>query len=202
MVMQKKISVFKHLKMLVFMVFLLNSINSQTKIKHLLFNSLLNMNKKSIVVVVMLKFIQLIPIKQVLPVILLITLCSVNKKKKTFILFFTISSLGPDICGFDKKKVHVIFTYKGKNLLIKKDIKCKDDEFTHLYTLILNSDNTYEVRIDNEKVESGKLEEDWDFSVPKRIPDPSASKPSDWVDEEKIDDSSETKPSGKLISNK
>ncbi|CAF1276606.1 unnamed protein product [Rotaria sordida] len=101
---------------------------------------------------------------------------------------------GPDICGYDKKKVHVIFTYKGKNLLIKKDIKCKDDEFTHLYTLILNSDNTYEVRIDNEKVESGKLEEDWDFTVPKRIPDPNAKKPSDWVDEEKIDDSADKKP--------
>ncbi|CAF1088820.1 unnamed protein product, partial [Adineta ricciae] len=52
---------------------------------------------------------------------------------------------GPDICGYSTKKVHVIFTYKGKNLLIKKDIKCKDDELTHLYTLILNPDNTYEV---------------------------------------------------------
>jgi len=102
---------------------------------------------------------------------------------------------GPDICGYDKKKVHVIFTYKGKNLLIKKDIKCKDDELTHLYTLILNPDNTYEVRIDLEKVESGKLEEDWEFSVPKRIPDPAAKKPSDWVDEAKMDDPSETKPS-------
>jgi len=101
---------------------------------------------------------------------------------------------GPDICGYDKKKVHVIFTYKGKNLLIKKDIKCKDDEFTHLYTLILNSDNTYEVRIDNEKVESGKLEEDWDFTVPKRIPDPNAKKPEDWVDEAKINDPADTKP--------
>jgi len=101
---------------------------------------------------------------------------------------------GPDICGYSTKKVHVIFTYKGKNLLIKKEIKCKDDEFTHLYTLILNSDNTYEVRIDTEKVESGKLEEDWDFSVPKRIPDPNAKKPSDWVDEEKIDDPTDTKP--------
>jgi len=80
--------------------------------------------------------------------------------------------------------------------LIKKDIKCKDDELTHLYTLILNPDNTYEVRIDNEKVESGKLEEDWDFTVPKRIPDPEAKKPADWVDEAKIDDPSDSKPAG------
>merc|ERR1712142_1086148 len=69
---------------------------------------------------------------------------------------------GPDICGPGTKKVHVIFNYKGKNLLTKKDIRCKDDELTHLYTLILNSDNTYEVQIDGSKVESGKLEDDWD----------------------------------------
>ena len=67
---------------------------------------------------------------------------------------------------------------------------------THLYTLILNPDNTYEVRIDNEKVESGKLEDDWDFTAPKRIPDPNAKKPSDWVDEPQMDDPTDTKPEG------
>ena len=30
---------------------------------------------------------------------------------------------GPDICGPGTKRVHVIFTYKGKNLLTKKDIR-------------------------------------------------------------------------------
>lgn len=33
--------------------------------------------------------------------------------------------LGPDICGPGTKKVHVIFNYKDKNLLIKRDITCK-----------------------------------------------------------------------------
>lgn len=33
--------------------------------------------------------------------------------------------LGPDICGPGTKKVHVIFNYKGKNVLINKDIRCK-----------------------------------------------------------------------------
>lgn len=82
-----------------------------------------------------------------------------------FVLFF----LGPDICGPGTKKVHVIFNYKGKNLLCKKEIRCKDDVFTHLYTLIVNPDNSYVVKIDNEKVESGQLEEDWDFLPPKKI---------------------------------
>jgi len=34
---------------------------------------------------------------------------------------------GPDICGYSTKKVHVIFNYKGKNLLTKKEIRCKVD---------------------------------------------------------------------------
>uniref|UniRef100_A0A671LNT4 Calreticulin n=1 Tax=Sinocyclocheilus anshuiensis TaxID=1608454 RepID=A0A671LNT4_9TELE len=101
---------------------------------------------------------------------------------------------GPDICGYSTKKVHVIFNYKGKNHLIKKEIKCKDDELTHLYTLILNPDQTYEVKIDNEKVESGSLEEDWDFLPPKKIKDPEAKKPEDWDDRAKIDDETDTKP--------
>jgi len=101
---------------------------------------------------------------------------------------------GPDICGYGTKKVHVIFGYKGKNLLIKKDIRCKDDEFTHVYTLILRPDNTFEVLIDNEKAESGDLESNWDFLAPKTIKDPDAKKPEDWDDKEYMDDPDDTKP--------
>lgn len=101
---------------------------------------------------------------------------------------------GPDICGYSTKKVHVIFNYKGKNHLIKKEIKCKDDELTHMYTLILNPDQTYEVKIDNEKVESGSLEEDWDLLPAKKIKDPEAKKPEDWDDRAKVDDAEDAKP--------
>ncbi|XP_041358228.1 calreticulin-like [Gigantopelta aegis] len=101
---------------------------------------------------------------------------------------------GPDICGPGTKKVHVIFNYKGNNLLTKKDIRCKDDVFTHLYTLIVKPDNTYIVKIDNEKVESGDLEADWDFLPAKKIKDPDAKKPEDWDEHEKIDDPDDTKP--------
>jgi len=38
------------------------------------------------------------------------------------------------------------------------------------------------------------LEQDWSFLAPKTIPDPSASKPEDWEDNEKIDDPEDTKP--------
>lgn len=70
----------------------------------------------------------------------------------------------------------------------------QDDELSHLYTLILNPDQTYIVKIDNEKVESGSLEDDWDFLPPKKIKDPEAKKPEDWDDRAKIDDADDTKP--------
>merc|ERR1711974_555194 len=101
---------------------------------------------------------------------------------------------GPDICGPGTKKVHVIFNCKNKNHLVKKEIRCKDDVYTHLYTLIVKPDNTYEVLIDNEKAESGSLEEDWDMLPAKKIKDPEAKKPEDWVDNAKMDDPEDSKP--------
>ncbi|KAL1433436.1 hypothetical protein MTO96_012555 [Rhipicephalus appendiculatus] len=101
---------------------------------------------------------------------------------------------GPDICGPGTKKVHAIFNYKGKNHLINKEVRCKDDVFTHLYTLIVKPDNTYQIKIDNEVVEKGELEKDWSFLPPKKIKDPEAKKPEDWDDRAKIDDPDDKKP--------
>jgi calreticulin len=98
------------------------------------------------------------------------------------------------MCGPSNRRIHLIFNYKGNNLLWKKSPPCKTDQLTHLYTLILRPDNTYEVRVDQEKVESGDLETDWDFLKPKMIKDPAQSKPADWVDEAKIDDPNDSKP--------
>jgi len=103
---------------------------------------------------------------------------------------------GPDICGFGTKKVHVIFSYNGKNHLINKEIKCKDDELTHVYTLHLQKDNSYEVYIDGESAQKGSLGDDWDMLLPKQIKDPDAKKPEDWVNEAKIDDPEDVKPEG------
>jgi len=110
---------------------------------------------------------------------------------------------GPDICGTSTRKTHVIFGYdkthadgERENLLTKKNIRCESDTLTHLYTLIVNSDNTYEVQIDQKQVESGKLADDWDFLAPAEIQDPKESKPSTWVDEKKIPDPAEKKPEG------
>jgi len=44
---------------------------------------------------------------------------------------------GPDICGPGTKKVHVIFNYKGKNLLTKKDIRCKVSVFSNVHNFFI-----------------------------------------------------------------
>jgi len=105
---------------------------------------------------------------------------------------------GPDICGSSNKKTHVIFNYpkKDDNLLIKKNIRCEDDQLSHLYTLVLRPDNTFEVFVDNKSVRSGKLDDEFDFLPDKEIKDPEQSKPEDWVDEKKIPDPEDKKPEG------
>jgi calreticulin len=74
---------------------------------------------------------------------------------------------GPDICGPGTRKVHVIFNYNGENKLTKASISPKTDEESHLYTLTISPDNTYQVDIDGEKEHSGSLYEDFDFLAPK-----------------------------------
>merc|ERR1711990_1161228 len=103
---------------------------------------------------------------------------------------------GPDICGSSTKKTHVIFNYKGKNLDKKKEVRAESDTLSHLYTLIVKPDNTYEVQIDMNKVDSGTLEDGWSFLEPKEIRDPDEKKPTDWVDEAEIDDPEDKKPDG------
>jgi len=105
---------------------------------------------------------------------------------------------GPDLCGYDVSRIHLIFNHEGQNLLKDEDIKLDYDdknEFTHLYTLILEADGSYQVLLDEKEKASGKIEADWAFPK-KDIKDPSKSKPADWVDTKKIADPSEVKPEG------
>jgi len=100
---------------------------------------------------------------------------------------------GPDQCGASKK-VHIIFNYKGENLLWKKEPRYPDDKLTHVYTVVVKPDNTYEFYLDQEKKESGRLEDDWAFLAPKEIDDPEDKKPEDWVDEAQMADPEDKKP--------
>lgn len=105
---------------------------------------------------------------------------------------------GPDLCGYDVSRIHAIFNHEGENLLRSPDVKleyAEKNEFTHLYTLVVHPDDTYEILLDLESKVKGNLDEDWGWPS-KIIPDPEDKKPEDWVDAKKIDDPEDVKPEG------
>merc|ERR1712060_969832 len=105
---------------------------------------------------------------------------------------------GPDLCGYDVSHIHAIFNHKGENLLKTEKVSLEysdKNEYTHLYTLHVKPDGTYEVFFDLESKAKGNLIDDWDFPK-KQIDDPEDKKPKDWVDETQIDDPEDSKPEG------
>merc|ERR1712151_1454675 len=102
---------------------------------------------------------------------------------------------GPDKCGYSKR-THLIFNYKGKNVLKKSDLDYKQDDqgISHLYRLTVKPDNTVKVEIDQSEIYSGNMKDDWELLAPKVIADPDDKKPSDWVDTSMMDDPDDSKP--------
>ncbi|KAH0451086.1 hypothetical protein IEQ34_021778 [Dendrobium chrysotoxum] len=103
---------------------------------------------------------------------------------------------GPDICGAQTKKLHLIYSYQGQNYPMKKDLQCETDKLTHFYTFILRPDASYSILVDNREKESGNLYSDWDILPPRKIKEVNAKKPADWDDREYIDDPNDVKPEG------
>merc|ERR1712087_573561 len=102
---------------------------------------------------------------------------------------------GPDKCGYTKR-THLIFNYKGKNVLKKSDLayKQENDGTSHVYRLTVKPDNTVKVEIDEENIYEGSLKEDWELLAPKEISDPDDKKPYDWAEEKRIVDDEAKKP--------
>ena len=110
---------------------------------------------------------------------------------------------GPDRCG-GTDKVHLIARYRSPvtGLVEEKHLlqppRTKSDKLSHLYTLVIKADGTYDVRIDGVSARAGNLSgADFEppFLPPPTIPDPSDVKPDDWVDEPDMDDVTAVKPS-------
>ncbi|XP_037686635.1 calmegin isoform X2 [Choloepus didactylus] len=112
---------------------------------------------------------------------------------------------GPDKCGEDYK-LHFIFRHKHPKTGVfeEKHAKPPDvdlkkfftDRKTHLYTLVMNPDDTFELLIDQIVVNKGSLLEDVvpPINPPKEIEDPNDKKPDDWDERAKIPDPSAVKP--------
>lgn len=112
---------------------------------------------------------------------------------------------GPDKCGNDFK-LHFIFRHVNpltEEIEEKHAKRPRDkieepfkDKKSHLYTLVIRPDNTFEISLDHEVINSGSLLEDFTPSVnpPKEIDDPEDFMPEDWDEREKIPDPEATKP--------
>lgn len=111
---------------------------------------------------------------------------------------------GPDKCGTDSK-LHFIIRYKNpvsgeyEEKHAKKTENIEpffNDGRTHLYTLIVRPDNSYQLFIDQNELNSGNLLTDFQppINPEKEIVDPNDKKPVDWDDRDKIPDPDATKP--------
>uniref|UniRef100_A0A4W3HF54 Calnexin n=1 Tax=Callorhinchus milii TaxID=7868 RepID=A0A4W3HF54_CALMI len=112
---------------------------------------------------------------------------------------------GPDKCGEDYK-LHFIFRHKNPKTgeyeekhAKRPDVDLKtyySDKKTHLYTLVLNPDNSFQILIDQTVVNSGNLLEDMTppINPAQEIEDPDDQKPEDWDERPKIADPDAAKP--------
>ncbi|XP_041706754.2 calnexin isoform X1 [Coregonus clupeaformis] len=112
---------------------------------------------------------------------------------------------GPDKCGEDYK-LHFIFRHRNPKTgeYEEKHAKKPDadlrtyytDKKTHLYTLVLNPDNSFEVLVDQTVVNSGNLLTDVTppINPAAEIEDPDDHKPEDWDERPKIQDPDAVKP--------
>ncbi|TRY71728.1 hypothetical protein TCAL_03416 [Tigriopus californicus] len=116
---------------------------------------------------------------------------------------------GPDKCGSDAK-LHFIFRHVNPLNKTVEEKHCKKldtkertlfeeffkDKRPHLYRLILNPDNTFEISVDYKLFNHGTLMDHFEPPVnpPAEIDDPMDEKPKDWDEREKIPDPDSVKP--------
>lgn len=114
-----------------------------------------------------------------------------------------ILEFGPERCDkFNQTRLSFFTTETDGEKTIQVEHKLKNtfwipvDEITHLYTLIIRPDNTFEYLIDNRSMRNGTFIDDFDTPVIETpyIDDPNDKKPSDWDDRVLIRDPNEKKP--------
>ncbi|KAH7830949.1 putative calnexin [Monocercomonoides exilis] len=120
-----------------------------------------------------------------------------DEKTRYMIMF------GPDKC-FKMNKVHLILQTRNPKSGEWSEHALADaptgkfDNLTHLYTLVINPDDTYKIKVDQRIVSEGDMHKNGTFTPSftpnKTIPDASERKPRSWVDNEEIDDPEDIKP--------
>lgn len=113
---------------------------------------------------------------------------------------------GPDKCGSDTK-LHFIIQYPNpktngyeekhwKKSKFVAPLTLFSDRTSHLFKLILEPDNKFEIFIDDKSVGQGNLLQDLDPEInpPKEIEDPKDVKPENWDERPQIEDPAAEKP--------
>ncbi|KRY65849.1 Calnexin [Trichinella pseudospiralis] len=112
---------------------------------------------------------------------------------------------GPDKCGLNAK-MHFIIRYKNpfseeyaEHTAPQSTQPIESyftDRKTHLYTLVLNPDDSYIIYVDQKEIVRGNLKTSLEPSIipPEEIDDPNDRKPEDWDEREEIPDSKAVKP--------
>lgn len=119
---------------------------------------------------------------------------------------FTIM-FGPDKCG-SESKLHFIIQYLNPNTHVYEEKHWKgaksvtqlmstfSDKKHHLFKLVLEPSNNFEIFLDDRSVGKGNLLTDLDPAInpAKEIVDPNDTKPADWDEHPQIEDPDATKP--------
>lgn len=119
---------------------------------------------------------------------------------------FTIM-FGPDKCG-SESKLHFILQYMNPKTNEFEEKHWKQAKFVgnlmstfsdkkhHIFKLVLESNNNFELFLDGSSVGKGNLLEDLEPSInpPKEIVDPNDKKPADWDERPQIEDPDAKKP--------
>ena len=116
--------------------------------------------------------------------------------KSPYVIMF-----GPDKCGNDNK-VHFIIKHLNEKTgeieehQVKIPPMARLVQTTTLYTLIIDQNEDFQIRINGDIVRSGNLlnNDDFDLLPPKEIINENEIKPEDWVEEKYIIDENDEKP--------
>lgn len=119
---------------------------------------------------------------------------------------FTVM-FGPDKCG-SESKLHFIIQYLNPNTQEYEEKHWKGAKFVtnlmstfsdkkhHLFKLVLEANNNFEIFLDDKSVGKGNLLTDLDPTInpPKEIVDPNDTKPANWDERPQIEDPDARKP--------
>lgn len=107
--------------------------------------------------------------------------------------FYEIS-FGQDFHDWDRHHVEFKIMRNRSEYISTKPLITFHDQLTHLYTLIIFANQTYQIRMDNWVDREATLEEDFNYCNPQFVEDPFDEKPKDWVDQAEIDDPNDLPP--------